>query len=612
MEEFLLHIKKKQRVEYFTSKNRIEITRLTRDSSDSVTETEIEINKSGWGYTALNVECEGDFVFTEKEFISDDDFLGSVCRLPVFIDTSLCHRGKNRAKVYLFNSYVSLEVAVEVQTGHDNPAVQAVLMRKRIIARLMRSYTDFRLKKVSTAAWLKDTGRLVERLAAMNEEDIEARLFQAQVLITEERYNEAGWILDHVADLIDNSDEDVDAMLAYHWYLITLIHTEDEYVRDAAEHIEQLYRRSRGNWRIGWLLLYMSDEYAEKPASKLAFLERLFSEGCTSPVIYIEALALINSNPPLVRRLGRFELQVVNYGVKNDVLSADMTEHLLYLCGRTKEYSPILLRLLETLYEKNNDVRILQEVCTLLIRGGRTGRDAAVWYRAGIEARLRITNIYEYYFVSIDMDTLQDIPDTVLMYFSYQNNLDWERSAYLYHYILENRDRLPDMYAAYKGKMEDFVTEQIQKEHISRHLAAVYAELLTDGMINARTAASLSRLMFAGRVEISDERIKKVYIYYPESLEPLEYAVNDGGCWASVYGNDFTVALEDAYGNRFTDSVDYTLEKLMLPGRFINRLGAFERDNINFNLYISSFKSYNKENTALINKIKEELNKQCI
>lgn len=37
----------------------------------------------------------------------------------------------------------------------------------------------------------------------MDEKDVPARLFQAQLLITEERYNEAGWILDHAADMLE-------------------------------------------------------------------------------------------------------------------------------------------------------------------------------------------------------------------------------------------------------------------------------------------------------------------------------------------------------------------------------------------------------------------------
>jgi hypothetical protein len=602
MEEFLIHINKKQKVDYFLSKNHIEITRYTKDSIDDVSETSIEITKNGWGYIALNIECEGGFVFTQKEYLSDDDFLGNICRLPVFVDTNSCHMGRNYGKIYLFNSYVSLEVEVEVRIGHSAPALQPQTGRKKIIAQLMRSYEDFRLKKVPTNMWLKETGRLAERLAAFDESDIEARLFQAQVLITEERYNEAGWILDHVADLIDRAldkdeDEQIDAMLAYHWYLITLIHAEDEYVKDAEEHIRQICRQNRKNWRAAWLLTYISKEYTEKPTAKWELLERLFREGCFSPVIYMEALILINNNPPLVRKLDDFEIQVINFGVKHNALSAEMVEQLIYLCSKKKEYSPLLLNILKTLYERNADVRILQEICTLLIKGARTGNGAVKWYLAGITAQLRITNIYEYYMASVDMQNMQDIPAQVLMYFSYQNNLDWEHSAYLYHYILDNRDTNPDIYAANRGKIESFAVDQIQKNHINRHLAAIYSEVINEGMINARTADTLSRLMFIHKIDVEDARIRKAYVYYPESMAVEECAVSDGTGWILLYGNEYTIVLEDAYGNRFTDSADYTLEKLMNPGRFVTRLGAFAEDNVNFNLYLIN----NVENTESFN-----------
>ncbi|MGN0676264.1 MAG: collagen-binding domain-containing protein, partial [Ruminococcus sp.] len=39
------------------------------ESPYSVTELELNIVRNGWGYTALHVECEGDFVFTEKDYL---------------------------------------------------------------------------------------------------------------------------------------------------------------------------------------------------------------------------------------------------------------------------------------------------------------------------------------------------------------------------------------------------------------------------------------------------------------------------------------------------------------------------------------------------------------
>ena len=51
------------------------------------------------------------------------------------------------------------------------------------------------------------------------------------------------------------------------------------------------------------------------------------------------------------------------------------------------------------------------------------------WYEKGVESHLRITNLYEYYMASTDMDSVTELPKVILMYFSFQNNLDYEHSA---------------------------------------------------------------------------------------------------------------------------------------------------------------------------------------
>lgn len=62
-------------------------------------------------------------------------------------------------------------------------------------------------------------------------------------------------------------------------------------------------------------------------------------------------------------------------------------------------------------------MRILQEVCSLLIKGSKTGPDAFTWYQMGVESHLRITNLYEYYMASVDLDSVLELPKVILMYF---------------------------------------------------------------------------------------------------------------------------------------------------------------------------------------------------
>lgn len=585
VEEFLIYVNKKQKVEFLVQEEDVHVDVQPGAGVYSVLERELDILRNGWGYTLLYVECEGEFLFTEKERITDDDFLGNRCVLPVFIDANLCREGKNYGCIYLYNSYVRLTVPVTVRVGSGIAGNARVMAGKRNTVQMMELYQAFRNRKISKAIWLKETGRLVEKLVVMNENEISTRLFQAQLLITQDSTNEAGWILDHVADLLEKGEGD-DTLLAYYLYLTTLIHREPEYVNQVAEKVEHFHRKDGANWRVAWLLLYLSEEYGRSASGKWVFLEKQFAAGCSSPVLYIEAVTLLNSNPALLRRIGGFELQVLWYGVRQELLSQEVTEQLLYLLDKVREFSGLLYRILEGLYEKKRDERLLQQICTLLIKGGKTGKHYFHWYRAGVESNLRITNLYEHYVMSMDLGKPQEIPKVVLLYFSYQNNLDYEHTACLYDYILQHEDTLADVYETYRFRMEYFCLEQISKLHINRHLADVYNRLLQPDMLNEQNCRPLSRLLFAHVLQVEDERLRKVYVYQPGRLCPAEYQLSGGRTWISLYGSDNTIAFEDALGNRFVKNVEYTLEKLMIPGKLLRALLAFPLDNPELTLYL--------------------------
>lgn len=597
MEEFLIRVNKKQKVEFLVQEEELILDAVRSTGAYAVTERELTIVRNGWGYTRLFVECTGDFLFTEKQVITDDDFLGNRCVLPVFIDGSLCREGKNYGQVLLYNSFVTLAVPVTVRIGDGSPRNPQVVTRKRCTVQLMELYQAFRVKKISTGTWLRETGKLVEKLVAMDENDVSARLFQAQMLITEERYNEAGWILDHVAELLERGVGS-DTLRAYYLYLSTLIHREQKYVDRVTSEVEHIYREDNANWRVAWLLLYLSEEYHKSVTGRWIFLEKQYMAGCSSPILYIEAVALLNSNPALLRRLGPFERQVLWYGAKEDLLKTEVVGQMLYLVEKVKEYSDVLYRTLKKLYENKNDVRILQQICTLLIKGGKTELRYFEWYRLGVENNLRITNLYEYYMMTLDLEVSREnprgisqgasheIPKVVLMYFSYQNSLDYEHAAYLYNYILQNEDRLKDIYDTYRIRMEHFCMEQLTKAHINRQLADIYNQLLKPEMITEQTCEPLSRLLFAHLIRVEDERLRKVYVYQPGNLDPTEYQISGGKVWISLYGNDYTIVFEDAWNNRFLKNVEYTIEKLMIPGKFLRVLTSFAFDNPELDLYL--------------------------
>ncbi|MCI9337423.1 MAG: hypothetical protein HFH93_07780 [Lachnospiraceae bacterium] len=603
VEEFLIQVNKKQNAEFMAEEAELE-SQLPAFGPAGVMEQSVSIVRNGWGFTRLTVECDGEFLFTEKEVLTDDDFLGNRCRLPVFIDSGRLRRGRSFGRIRLYNAYTDLIIPVTVSLGGAGFADSKEAARMRCTARLMDFYQSFRLRKISTSGWLKETGKLVERLVALDESDISSRLLQAQLLITEERRNEAGWILDHAAETFEKQPFG-DTLTAYYLYLTTLLHGDEAYVEKVAEDVARMFERDDSNWRIGWLLMYLSEDYCRSDREKWAFWETLFRKGCTSPVLYIEAVSLINANPSLLRRLGRFDQQVIWYGVRHGVLKQEAVEQTLYLAARVKEYSEALFQALSQLYGKRKDVQLLQEICTLLIKGAKVGPAWFDWYRAGVEAQLRITNLYEYFMMSLDLEQSQEIPKAVLKYFSYQNNMDYAHTAYLYDYIIQHQDRLEDVYEAYRFKIEYFVTEQIKKKHINRNLANLYNRLLRADMVNEQTAGPLSKLLFAHLIQVEDERLRKVYVYQPGNLQPSEYMLTDKRTWAAIYGIRYTIVFEDAEGNRFLKNVDYTMEKLMLPGKFLRWLLPMGELGLGLDFYLCGSESVCREEPD--QRIKREL-----
>lgn len=586
MEEFLIHIGKKQAVEFWVQEPEIYMEIQQTEGEYQLLTREASIVRNGWGYTVLNVECDGDFLYTEKTLLTEDDFLGNYARLSIYMDPARLRQGMNAGRVALYNSFASLEIEIRVKVGIGNVLNQNHLAREKAVVALMSQYEGFRTKRISLANWLRETGALVEKLIALDEEDISARLFKAQVLITQERQNEANWLLEYAQNMMERQENGSDELWAYYLYLTTLVSRDADQIERVADEMERLYRKNPESWRIAWLLLYLSEEYTKMPSAKLQFLEKQFTRGCRSFVLYIEVLQVLNNNPALLRKLDQFEQQALYYGIRRDYFSAELMERFLELAGKSREYSPLLCRILEKLYEKRKDGRIVQEMCALLAKGAVTNAGAAVWYERGVELQLRITNLYEFYMMSLNAEETRSIPKAAVLYFAYQNNLDYARSAMLYDYVLENKAFCADSYDKYLVKCRGFLNEQISRGRINRHLASLYSKLITPEMITEQNAEKLAALFFSTRIRVEDSRMKKVILYLEGSTRGLEYPLTDGEACAPIYGTEYCILFEDAFGNRFTEEIPHELEKYMLAGKYVPELMKYSMDCPEFDLYL--------------------------
>ncbi len=620
VEEFLLEIKKKQKVEYILEEAEIRI-----DSPKPGTEYKVVMNRNGWGFSELNVEAEGDFLVVEKFIIRDEDFLGNCYRLPFYLAESKLHAGKNFGKIRFYNAYTSMEVTVIVHKPSARLRVPGIHTRKKhLIMEMMQYYEAFRTKQIPAAKWMKETGEVLEELERLDERDPDIKLFKVQLLITQERFNEATWLLNQAEVLLD--DAFTPERFSYYLYLTTLLNRDDAYIDEVADRVQRIYTQNSDNWRVAWLLLYLAEDYGRSPSRRWMILEEQFMSGCNSPVLYIEGLHLLTANPSLLMRLSGFELQVLLYAAKRQLLTADLAEQIVYLSFKEKNFVKQIFVLLEMCYEKYPNEETLGAICTLLIKGNLTGSEYFKWYASGVSKELRITRLYEYYMMSKDLTKEEEIPKIVLMYFAFDSSLDSTRNAYLYAYVHRNREEYPELYASYREQIERFTVFQILKGRNNKWLSYLYKNIITPGMITEETAEKLAEILFVHRITLKRNDICKVLLVYEKQEGEEAFAVTGKEVYVPVYGSDVKIYLEDLRGNRYGRDEDYQIERLMVPDKLAVMVAPYVKGHYGFDIWFCergrSLAVINEENeeamvriaehSPLLNSLKKEIRMRLV
>ena len=581
VEEFLIAIHKKQKIEYTLKESRLQLF-----DPEGIVAGEVEIIRNGWGYTNLKIQAEGDFLTLEKSVITDDDFLGNKCKLVFYVDSEKLHAGRNIGMIQIESPYHTLQALITVvNTPKRRFAIGIRKERKQLVYDLMSLYLDFRMKKVSSSVWLKQTADVIDRLNNMDDRDPAGRLFQAQLLITQERYHEAEWVLEKTVELIEGHEKERE-LICYYLYLTTLCSREVVYVDEVEHKVRKAYQADSSNFRIAWLLLYLDEEYNKSPAKKWMFIEEQFGKGCTSPLLYVEALYLLNANPAFLMQLSEYTISLLRFALKYDALTEDVVRQICYLADKQKEFNKRIYILLEECYRLYPGTELLQSLCVMLVKGDKLGEEYLPWYEMAVEEDLRITRLYEHYMMSLPLDYTGKLPKLILMYFAYNNNLSYERKAFLYAYVLKNNEDYPELYRTYVPEMEHFVVEQLQKRRINKDIAYLYKKLLTPQMIMGDNATMLADILFTELITVDNQDMTHAVIVYDKLKTQFIYPLIGGKAYVPLYGSNFTILLEDRYGNRYVESVPYILEKLLIPGKLAKQAAPFVGPHLALDMYI--------------------------
>ncbi len=589
IEEFLLAVHKKKKVELEMSDARKEYLFLNESYGDCVV-----LTKSTWGYIHIDVEVEGKFLVVGKHTLTSDDFAGSNYEFHYLIDYDKCADGMNFGRITFrtLSQKLELDIVVDNRKKRDEEAIRA----RRDVAKLMDMYLKFRLRQYPVDKWMKESLDIIDHIRGTVDNNDWVKLVQAQIYLTQGKEEEAGFILDFMENRQkDVLDEDKD-LYAYYLYVRTLQKNDPAYTKQTVATVKHMYENGHDSWQLLWVLLYLDDSLEYNKSLKLLRLKEQCKKGCNSPLMYYEALDVLNHQPELLRMMNSFELQVLYFGHKSEAIHERLAKQIVELAVHEKKFRPLLFKILCGLYEKLENIDILSAICGMIIRSNMVGDMYFKWLELGVEKGLKIAGLYEAYMNCINTNNMLPLPKVILMYFSYNENLMDEKRAYMYCNILKNRRRRMDDYEKYLPMIEQYAMEQMMAGNINTFLARIYREVMKESMITPMIAKRLPDILRTYYFKCDNQKIEKVYVAHKEFEGEEVYPVVHGKAYIPIYTEDAVITLGDRYGNRIMRGIEYECRPMFQFDQYLKKCYQSYPDNPYLLMYfVEKFLKYHSD-----------------
>lgn len=561
MEEFLIAVHKKQPITIMIkedAKNDIKrYENVTEDYHDS-----ISLKKNTWGHIKAAAYSDAEFVVLEKNTFTTDDFLGNTFELGFVIKKDYLHAGNNFARITVHANGETVVKEIEIIQKHENgrERTKTHTLKLNTDADITRLYIEYRIQKKTFEEWAEATINVLEVAVASLDDVSGYRLMQAQVYCMMGKREDAKWLMEQVRD--EAMQDENSLLYAFFLYISTLYEKNQEYTRKVADILHRKYEYGERRWQLLWMLFYVDNAYDRNKSLKLARIKELFHGGCHSPIMYLEACDIIDEQPMFLRVFDEFERQIINFGCKYDIIHSRLASQICEMGAYEKSVSKTYLRILKVLYDRFGTDEILTVLCEHMIRNQMTGPDCFDTYELGVLRGLHITKLYESYMDSLVPPYEGLLPKMLLMYFSYDNQLQDYQKAFLYVNVLQNLGADDPIRRSFAQQMEQFAIAQLRMGNISDNLVYIYKEMWNESLIRKETAVPVARLLFAYKLTCHEPGMRSVVVTHKELASEVVVPIIGNVAYVSIYTEGCCIAFEDMDGNRRVN-IHYELERLL-------------------------------------------------
>ncbi|MCI8514567.1 MAG: hypothetical protein HFI93_08100 [Lachnospiraceae bacterium] len=557
--------------EFLTGIGAKEVVRLSVDTSlrqygapEYPTADRLRIERNTWGYVRIEVSADTPFIQLEKKVLLPDDFEENVCYLEYTVAPAALHPGRNCGRIFLKTIREEFVIPCEARAKTETDKTEQIHRQEYL--NYVDLYLNYQAGNRGERLLLNGMQTELSRMRSSGQSTDLEEMFHAEVFLLQGRKEQAGLLLEDARlRILSRHTEDVETY-CYYLYVKTL-YREDPAEREALIRVLNQYSESAAAASpvMSFLTLRLDPALNENASLKLAQMKAWYRQGSRSPFLYLEGCRILNETPELLRVMEGFELQILVFGARRDLVNEKLAKKAAALAQQEKGFRPLYYRMLAGLYETYPNVEVLGGICSLLMKGDKREPKYFTWYQRGVETDIRLTRLYEYYLYTLPEDFAGELPRMLLLYFSYNHTLDYQTRARLYAYVLEHCEADEALAENYRRKMEEFAMDQLFQGHISPDLAKLYRAALYPDIVDGKIAKALPKLLYTRSIRCENPGMRYVVVCYEELKGEVAAPLRNGQAYVPVYSEDARILFQDGAGNRYESAVTVSASLMREP-----------------------------------------------
>lgn len=561
MEEFLVTTGKKDAVRFEVKHPEGSAIAYELNGADIQDTLLIQVNT--WGHAEIHVTATADFIEPQTHIMWTDEFERKKDVLEFTILAERVPAGRRFGELVLQSPYEKKVIRISAHNVRGEGERKIQRAKKKAIAMMYRMFLAYQEKRMSREAFLNFLRKNREILEKISGSYAEAVHGYIVIMLREEEA-----ILEFFRETemkklppLGVAVEEVESYIMTEF--VKTMYTNREEDKNSLAKLISTYEE---NGYQSSILTYIQAQVHERYRS-LRLLEQdvrsQIETGSNSPLLYSVLMTAYREDTTLIVSLDEVTVNAVNYGLKRGMTTKEISLAVSFLGERLSVFSEKVYAMLQKFYDIFVMTDTLRAICSILIRSEIRDLQYFPWFAKGVSRHLRLTDLFEYYMYTLDTAHVEELPDTVMSYFQFENHLNDRCKAFLFAYIIRHRTERQDLFRMYEEQIRSFTLRQLHHHRVTQDIAVLYEYFLGEEELTKEVAGELPYVMFTHELYCGNEGMDGVVVVHQEVGKETYYPLENQRAQIQIYTPHAQLFFLDERGRYYAGSVDYEITKLL-------------------------------------------------